>query len=611
MQAIILAAGMGNRLGKYTKNNTKCMLSINGKTLAERALDALEEAGIRRCIFVVGYKNENVIAFLGKRYKHIEIIYVLNDIYDRTNNIYSLYLAKDYLLQDDTLLLESDLIFENRLITDMLAYNEPTIAAVARFESWMDGTVVQLTETKEIAAFIPKKMFNFLEKDSYYKTVNIYKFSRNFSQNTYVPFLEAYSRTMGNNEYYEQVLRVIATLDKCELKAFVLTGQKWYEIDDIQDKDIAETIFCDSPKIKLNRIRNTYGGYWRYPSMLDFCYLINPYFPSSQISSEMKTYFSELVSSYPSGQNTQNLLGAKLFNIEETQILIGNGAAELIRSLGAAVNGKIRVIYPTFNEYADSFTTIDFNGHSKNEIIPFIPHDFSYTSYDLKVLPDNYDAIILINPDNPSGNYIPRGNVVELAAELKQKGKKLILDESFIDFTDAEENPSLLCQDILNEFPNVIIIKSLSKSYGIPGIRLGVLACGDKGLINKIGKNLSIWNINSFGEFFLQIIGKYQNEYRLSCEKIAAERSRFKVLLDEIKSLYVYPSQANYFLCKLFGISAPEMTERLLDKHDIFIKDLTGKTGIPHDFFIRIAIRGKDDNNKLADCLKKILYEKK
>jgi histidinol-phosphate/aromatic aminotransferase/cobyric acid decarboxylase-like protein/choline kinase len=604
MQAIILAAGMGNRLGKYTKNNTKCMLSINCKTLAERALDALNESGISRCIFVVGYKKENVIAFLGNRYKNVEIIYVSNDIYDKTNNIYSLYLAKDYLLQDDTLLLESDLIFENRLISDMLAYSEPSIAAVARFESWMDGTVVQLAENNSIAAFIPKKLFSFDEKDSYYKTVNIYKFSRNFSQNTYVPFLEAYLHRMGNNEYYEQVLRVIATLDNSELKAFVLTGHKWYEIDDVQDKNIAETIFSSSPKEKLKRIQNAYGGYWRYPSMLDFCYLVNPYFPSAQISAEMKAYFSELLSSYPSGQNTQNILGAKLFNVDETQVLIGNGASELIRALATAVKGKIGITYPSFNEYAESFSGANSYGNTSNEIVQYIQSDFFYTSGDLKTLSEKCDAVLLINPDNPSGNYIPHDDVVELAESLKQKGIKLILDESFIDFTDIEENTSLLNQDILNEFPNIVIIKSLSKSYGIPGIRLGALASGDEALINQIRKNLSIWNINSFAEFFLQIIGKYQKEYRKSCEKIAAERARFKMLLDEIHSLYIYPSQANYFLCKLKGISAPELTERLLEKYNIFVKDLTGKTGIPDDSFIRIAIRDKVDNNKLIDYLK-------
>jgi histidinol-phosphate/aromatic aminotransferase/cobyric acid decarboxylase-like protein/choline kinase len=549
---------------------------------------------------VVGYKKENVINFLGNKYKNIEITYISNDIYNKTNNIYSLYLAKDCLLQDDTLLLESDLIFENSLISKILFDPEPTITAVAPFEAWMDGTVVQLTENRKIATFIPKKFFNFNEKDSYYKTVNIYKFSRNFSQNTYVPFLEAYSKTMGSNEYYEDVLRVIAMLDKSELKAFILTGERWYEIDDAQDKNIAETIFCDSPKEKLKRIQNTYGGYWRYPSMLDFCYLVNPYFPSSQMYSEMKAYFSELVSSYPSGQNTQNLLGAKLYNLEETQILIGNGAAELIRALAAVIKGKIGIIYPTFNEYAESFTAAD----RKNEIVQFIPPNFSYTEEDLKVFSKNCDTILLINPDNPSGNYIPHSNVIELAAFLKQQNKKLILDESFIDFTDAEKNPSLLCQDILNEYTNLIIIKSLSKSYGIPGIRLGALASSDEKLISQIKKNLSIWNINSFGEYFLQVIGKYQKEYSESCEKIAAERTRFRTLLYEIDSLHIYPSQANYFLCKLQGISAPELTERLLDKHEIFIKDLTNKTGIPDDSFFRIAIRNKDDNDKFAVCLK-------
>ena len=604
MQAIILAAGMGNRLGKYTQNNTKCMLSINGKTLAERSLDALNSAGIKKCVFVVGYKKENVIAFLGNKYKNIDITYVSNDVYDKTNNIYSLYLAKDYLIQDDTILLESDLIFEDRIICEMIADGNPTIAAVAQFESWMDGTVVQLSENHEIAAFIPKKLFNFNDKDSYYKTVNIYKFSRNFSQNTYVPFLEAYSRAMGDNEYYEQVLRVITTLDKSELKAFVLTGQKWYEIDDIQDRAIAETIFCDSPKEKLKRIQNTYGGYWRYPGMLDFCYLVNPYFPTQQMSTELKTYFSTLLSSYPSGQNIQNLLGAKLYNVEETQILIGNGAAELIRALAAVVRGKIGITYPTFNEYAESFIAANSDGCPANEIVQFIPHNFSYNANDLKELSKNCDAILLINPDNPSGNYISRDNVLELAASLKSRNKKLILDESFIDFVDLEENPSLLSQDILNKFPNMVIIKSLSKSYGIPGIRLGALACGDEGLISQIRKHLSIWNINSFGEYFLQIIGKYHKEYIVSCKKIASERTRFKKSLEETGLLKVYPSQANYFMCKLQGTPAPELTERLLDKHEIFIKDLTGKTGIPDESFIRIAIRDMKDNNKFTSNLK-------
>jgi histidinol-phosphate/aromatic aminotransferase/cobyric acid decarboxylase-like protein/choline kinase len=596
MQAVILAAGMGNRLGKYTKDNTKCMLPINGRTLAERALDALSEAGITKCIIVVGYKKENVIAALGARHKNIAITYISNDIYDKTNNIYSLSLAKDYLVQDDTLLLESDLIFEPKLVKDMLAFPEPTIAAVAPYEGWMDGTVVELAANNVISAFIPKKFFNYQKKETYYKTVNIYKFSQAFLRDTYVPFLEAYSRAMGNNEYYEEVLRVITTLDKNELKAFILTGQKWYEIDDAQDKAIAETIFSNTGAEKLRRIQASYGGYWRYPEMLDFCYLVNPYFPPERMQNEMKAYFSDLLSQYPSGLNTQNLLAAKMYNLEQDCILAGNGAAELIRALAPVVKGTLGISYPTFNEYAESFVLCD--------VVPFVPKDFSYTKDDLIELSKKCDTILLINPDNPSGNYISHADVIALAAHLKKLHKNLIVDESFIDFVDAESAPSFLTQAILDEYPNLVVIKSLSKSYGVPGIRLGVLASGNRELIQQVRKNIPIWNINSFGEYFLQIIGKYQKDYRAACALIATERARFKAKLEETSLLRVYPSQANYFLCRLKTGSAAALACDLLASGDIFIKDLSGKKGIPDNSFIRLAIRNSHDNDILAERLK-------
>jgi histidinol-phosphate/aromatic aminotransferase/cobyric acid decarboxylase-like protein/choline kinase len=594
MQAVILAAGMGNRLGKYTANNTKCMLPVNGKTLIERALDALDAAGVHECIIVVGYKKRNVITFLGNRYKNINIRYVSNDVYNKTNNIYSLYLAKDFLINDDTLLLESDLIFEERLITDMLASPESTIAAVAAYEPWMDGTVVQLAPGCVIANFIPKKFFNYNEKETYYKTVNIYKFSKEFSRNAYVPFLEAYCKTMGNNEYYEQVLRVITTLDKHELKAFVLDGQKWYEIDDIQDKQIAEIIFSDTPKERLAKVQKCYGGYWRFPGILDFCYLVNPYFPTQQMLSELKASFCDLLAAYPSGLNTQDMLAGKLFSIDEGNILVGNGAAELIRALAPALKGSIGVFYPTFNEYPESFLN--------NEIIAF---DTIRDGIERKT-PDAFDQcdnLLLINPDNPSGDYIPKVSVIAFLEKTRNTGKRLILDESFIDFSDYEENPSLLKQELLEEYPNLIVIKSLSKSYGVPGLRLGVLACGDRELIARTRKNIPIWNVNSFAEYFLQIIGKYVKDYQSACRKIAEERKRLQEELLRVPYLKIFPSQANYVMGKLEGISAGELAEKLLECNDIFIKDLTGKKGVPDGSFVRIAVRSSADNDRLVERL--------
>ncbi|MDR1319583.1 MAG: aminotransferase class I/II-fold pyridoxal phosphate-dependent enzyme, partial [Treponema sp.] len=398
------------------------------------------------------------------------------------------------------------------------------------------------------------------------------------------------------NEYYEQVLRVIAALDTNELKAFVLTNQKWYEIDDAQDKAIAETIFAGNESGRLSRVQSSYGGYWRYPAMLDYCYLVNPYFPGPQLISEMKAYFAELLSQYPSGLSVQNLLSAKLFNLEEDSVLTGNGAAELIRALAPAVNGTVGVVYPTFNEYAESFRG--------KKIISFTPKDFSYTADDVIRFSAECDALVLINPDNPSGNCIKKDDALVLAEYFKKNNKTLVLDESFVDFCDAEECKSLLAQDVLNRYPGLIIVKSLSKSYGVPGLRLGVLACGNRELIAGVRKNIPIWNINSFAEYFLQIIGKYQKDYAASCKKIAAERRRFKAELEKTGLLSVYPSQANYFLCRITnGASARALTEKLLAEHNIFIKDLSGKNGIPDEFFIRLAIRGREDNDRLIRAL--------
>jgi histidinol-phosphate/aromatic aminotransferase/cobyric acid decarboxylase-like protein/choline kinase len=596
MQAVILAAGMGSRLGKYTKNNTKCMLPINGSTLIERTLDALNDAGIRTCVIVAGYEKDNLISFVGSQYKNVKITWVINEIYNKTNNIYSLYLAKDYLLADDTLLLESDLIFESRVIRELLENPEPTLAVVAPYESWMDGTVTTISEDNVITSFIPKKFFNYSEKKSYYKTVNIYKFSRDFSRTCYVPFLEAYSQTMGNNEYYEQVLRVIATLDKTELKAMVLSDHKWYEIDDVQDKDIAETIFSDTADDRLKRISARYGGYWRFPRMLDFCYLVNPYFPSEQMRNEMKDFFDELLTEYPSGLNVQNLLMAKMFNLEQENVLTGNGAAELIRAVSRLIKGKVGIIYPTFNEYPESL-----NGA---ELIPFCAESLSYGVNELIEWSSKCDMLVLINPDNPSGNFIPRGDITRLLAELKKRDKKLLLDESFVDFCDSEDE-TLLKQSVLDEYPNLMVMKSLSKSYGIPGLRLGVLACGNTAFLREVRGQIPIWNINSFAEYFLQIIGKYAKDYRFACRRIAEERGRFYTELEKTGLFKIYPSQANYFLCRLKdGLKAVDLARYLLEEHEIFIKDLGGKKGFPSGSWIRLAVRNRHDNDKLIEKLK-------
>ena len=507
MQAIILAAGMGRRLKQLTEHQPKCMVSVNGIPLIERMLKQLDQYNLERIILVTGHKGELLSSFVTSLSIHTPIIFIDNPVYQTTNNIYSLYLAKDYLPEDDTLLLESDLIFEQEVLTQIIKDTRPNLALTAPFESWMDGTVVLIDQQDNIMKFLTRKDFRFEDIHSYYKTVNIYKFSRSFSATHYVPFLEAYSKALGNNAYYEQVLKVISLLDDHDLKASRLENGFWYEIDDEQDLDIAESIFTDSQS-RLLRLSDRYGGYWRYPGLLDFCYLVNPYFPNDRLMGEIKASFEILTTSYPSGLDINNLLAAKSLGLDKNQVLTGNGAAELIKPLLKSFQNSVGVLKPSFSEYeACAASVIPYSVCSK---------DFTYTARDLINFYNDkeIDALVLVNPDNPTGNYLNKEDVLTLLNFCQKKNVLLILDESFLDFSDKEESPSLLTTELLTEHPNLVIIKSISKSYGVPGLRLGILACADPNIITLVKEQLPIWNINSLAEYFLQIFEKYQADYK-------------------------------------------------------------------------------------------------
>ena len=599
MQALILAAGMGRRLGEKTRNNTKCMVEVNGVKLIDRVLGQLKSQNVDRVVIVAGYCRESLMAHVGNSYDGLPIDWVVNPIYDKTNNIYSLALAKDELIKDDTLLIESDLIFDDEMFNMILADPYPNLALVAKYETWMDGTMVRIDGDNNIVNFVPKKAFNYDEVDSYYKTVNIYKFSREFSEKVYVPFLDAYCRVMGNNEYYEQVLRVITLLDGANLKALPIGNKRWYEIDDVQDLDIAEALFSEGAD-RMKRYFSRYGGYWRFPQLLDFCYLVNPYFPPKRMRDELRANFDVLLTEYPSGMQVNSLLAGKYFNIKQDFVVVGNGAAELIKSMMESIEGNIGVVFPTFEEYP--------NRIDRSRLVTFSPcdADLRYTAEDIKrfFCDKMIGTLLLINPDNPSGNFIHKRDVLGLAEWSHQRGLRLIVDESFVDFTDEGTTSSLLQNDTLLQYPNLIVIKSISKSYGVPGLRLGVMASSDTKLISAVKKDVAIWNINSFAEFYMQIFNKYEQIYKVACDKFVEERNRFSEALGKIPFLRVIPSQANYFLCEVIGrYSANELTELLLNRYNILIKDCNNKTGLQGKNYIRIAIRTNEDNDKLINAL--------
>ena len=602
MQAIILAAGMGKRLKELTSNATKCMVEVNGEMMIHKTLMHLEKLNLNKIVLVVGYEGQQLMDYVNSLGLKTPVEYVVNDVYDKTNNIYSLYLAKEYLLQDDTLLLESDLVYEEAVIRKLVDTPYPSLVLVDKFESWMDGTCITVDEDDNITSFVSKREFDFTKTDVYYKTVNLYKFSKNFSEKYYVPFLEAYCNAMGLNEYYEQVLKVITFLGDLEIKAVKLNGEKWYEIDDVQDLDIAESLLAGKEE-KLEKMQKRFGGYWRYPKLIDFCYLVNPYFPNKKLVSEMQTNFERLLGEYPSGMGVNSLIAAKIFGLHASQVMVGNGAAELIKSLMERFTGRLGMAFPTFQEYP--------NRKAEKDVVPyFVTNDeFRYTAKDLMDFYEDKDieVLTLINPDNPSGNYIRREDVLKLSEWCEKKNIRFVVDESFVDFVDEEETTTLLDAGILKANPNLIVVKSISKSYGVPGLRLGVLASSDEELIAEMKKDVAIWNINSFAEFYLQIYEKYAKDYAKAIEKFKQTRAAYIKDLQALSGLRVLPTQANYVLCEVTsGVTSRKLAEDLLEEN-ILIKDLSTKKGFDGKNYIRLAVRDEKDNAILVEALKRYL----
>ena len=612
MQAIILAAGMGRRLGDYTKDNTKCMVPVNGVRLIDRLLGQLAKQQLNRVIIVVGYKGKELREYIGYRYDGVvNIEFAENPVYDKTNNIYSLAIVKDKLQEDDTLLIESDLIFSDNIIPMIVNAPYPNLALVAKYETWMDGTMVRLDEEQNIVNFISKDAFDYNDVDSYYKTVNIYKLSKQFSQQKYVPFLDAYTKAVGNNEYYENVLRIISLLNNHDMKALPIGQEKWYEIDDKQDLDIAEALFADEKDV-LRKYYGRYGGFWRFPQMLDFCYLVNPYFPSRRMKDELRANFDTLLTEYPSGLKVNTLIASKCFGVSEPYIVPGNGAAELIKVLMEDVsdlsphtsNFKIGFTRPTFEEYP--------NRYDKDLQVTFVPQneDYRYTADDLMAFFGDKDIrqLMVINPDNPSGNFIPKNDVLRLAQWCEDKGIRLVVDESFVDFSEDYAHNSLLSDELLEAYPHMAVMKSISKSYGVPGLRLGILGSADKDLIARIKKDVSIWNLNSFAEFFMQIYNKHEKDYQRACDKFVKERADFYEKLCQIPFFRVMPSQANYFLCEVLPpYTASEIVIYMLKQHNILTRDCSLKTGLdPNKQYMRIAVRNHEDNTRLVEGLRAI-----
>lgn len=351
---------------------------------------------------------------------------------------------------------------------------------------------------------------------------------------------------------------------------------------------------------RVEELHSCFGGFWRWPDVLDYYYLVNPYFPPKRLAKEFKDAFFDLLTQYPSGMRVNAGLAARNFHVDASRIVVGNGASELIKSLMTTVDGKVGFIYPSFEEYPNRIPM------ECRVPLYLTSKDFTYTVDDLIAFfgqrKNKVAALAMVNPDNPSGNLILKKDMLRLIAWTKQMRVRLFVDESFIDFADKPY--SLINDKLLADNPHLVVIKSISKSYGVPGLRLGVLASGDEKLIAWMKKDVAIWNVNSFAEYYMQLAPKYTEDFKRSYGLFRKERDRFYKKLQAFPFLRVMPTQANYFLAEVLPPFTSETLEcELFRAGKVLAKKCNGKKGFDGKNYLRITIRNTVDNNRFLMAL--------
>ena len=356
-----------------------------------------------------------------------------------------------------------------------------------------------------------------------------------------------------------------------------------------------------TPQERYQYIASQHGGYWRH-GFTDHNYLYNLYFPPEGFFTHITEHVHQLVLNYPIAQKDLAGLVGELICQPPERIVVGNGAAELIKII-AGLKRKLIVPVPSFNEYV--------NAPPAGSVTQFSLYPPSFQldveKFAKEALRQQAGLAIVVTPNNPTSLLVPKDQLIYLAEELAAHDCMLIVDESFIDFARNGDQETLANE--IEKYSNLAIIKSMSKAYGICGIRIGYMLTSNVDFLDQVRQGLHIWNINGFAEEFLRLAPRYRDKFKQSCIKVMDDRDRFYQELKTIPGMIVYPPAANYIFCRLpyHSLSAPEVTERLFVDHNIYLKHCEGKTMPESDRYVRIASRTQPENLRLVEALSSIL----
>ncbi|MEJ6950406.1 threonine-phosphate decarboxylase CobD [Natronospora cellulosivora (SeqCode)] len=342
---------------------------------------------------------------------------------------------------------------------------------------------------------------------------------------------------------------------------------------------------------------NKHGGYTgeKQEEIIDFSVNINPLGVSKKVITRIKENLSNLAS-YPEidGLSARKIIAKKL-SLHEENIIIGNGASELIYLYAHFFKGKkVLIVQPTFSEYARAFR---LNGCSVINHILSKKNNFQIDEASLlsKIKRDQPDLLVLCNPNNPTGLFVEYRRLKEVFEYLKEIKSQVFIDESFIDFT--EEKSAL---SFIDEYP-IFIIKSMTKFFAIAGLRLGY-GIGNKKILERIKAYKEPWTVNSIALDIVEVL--FEDEEYIAKTKgcLLEEKSYLESELDSINGIITYDSSANFYLLKLKDKEVSEVKEKLLTE-GIYIRNCDNFLGLDKSYF-RIAVRTRAENIKLISSIK-------
>jgi len=403
------------------------------------------------------------------------------------------------------------------------------------------------------------------------------------------------------HDYYETVLNELCVQNKITLATVRCDDTSWIEIDNQDDLTAANYRFA-SQEQRYEYISSLHGDYWRY-DFVDHALLYNLYFPPKALLNDLSNHLRDLVLNYPSGQNVIAKLMATLIDQPSERIIVGNGASELIKVIGRRLKRRLIVPVPSFNEWVNAVP----EGLVTESVLEPPSFQLDVKRFAREAVNCAADIAIVLNPNNPTSLAVPKADLTWLVEQLTERDILLIIDESFIDFMENAAEATM--ENETARYRNLAIVKSLSKCYGIGGLRLGYLLTDNSQFARAVREEIPIWNINAFAEAFLRLAPRYRKEFAHSCELVRADRDKLFRSLCTIPGLTAYQPDANFVLCRVpdDAMSGPELTRQLFIKQNILVKHCVGKTMLEADRYVRIASRTEVENQALVAALRSTL----